>query len=87
MDTGTDTTMAIPALGFSSGLLLFLYPLLHLRDTTITDHTPLKITPIITSRMIEFGFLDIWNTGKPRMVGKEFGYLVIGSGDRISREI
>ncbi len=85
MDTGTDTTMVIPTLGFSSGPQLFLYLLLRQFDTTMSDHIPLMI--ITTSKMIGYGFRDTWNIGKPPMVGKESGYLAIGNGDRINKKI
>ena len=84
MDTGTDTTMVIPALGFSSGHLLFLYPLLRQFDITITELIFLMIIMIITNRVIEFGFRDTGSAEKHVTVGKESGYPATGNGIRIN---
>lgn len=88
MGTGTDTPiMAIPALGSSSGHLLFFYPpLLRRFDTTITDPIPLMITMNMTA-MTEFGFRGIGNTGAAPMVGKKSGFPAIGNGGRTNKKI
>jgi hypothetical protein len=88
MGTGMDTTlMAVPTLDFSSGHLLFLYPLLRQFDTTITELILLMIIMIITNRVIEFGFRDTGSAEKRVTVGKESGYLAIGNGGRIKKQI
>ena len=79
MDAGMDTTLVIPALGSSSGHLLFSYPLLHQFDITITDHIPLMITMSMIV-MTEFGSPGIGNTGVAPMVGKKSGFPATGNG-------
>jgi hypothetical protein len=81
-----DTTMVIPALGFLLGHLLFLYPLLHLFDTTITDLILLTITMSMTG-MTEFGSRGIGNIGMAPTAGKESGCPAIGNGDRVNKKI
>lgn len=86
MDTGTGTTLVIPALGFSSGPQLFLYPLCRQFDTTITELIPLMIIMIITNGVIEFGFRDIGNIELALTVVKKSGYPATGNGDRIKKQ-
>jgi hypothetical protein len=64
-----------------------LYPLLPQFDTTMNDLIPLIILMIIMNRMIELGFRVIGRTEKHVTVGKEFGCLAIGNGDRIDKKI
>ena len=87
MGIGTDTTlMGVPTLGFLSGHLLSFYPLLPRFDTTITDLTPRMII-MSTTGMTEFGSRGIGSIEVAPMVVKEFGFLVTGNGDRISKKI
>jgi hypothetical protein len=64
-----------------------LFPLLPQFDTTMNDLIPLMMLMIIMNRMIEFGFRDTGSTEKHVTVGKGFGCLAIGNGDRINKKI